>query len=73
MHGGALEIGPPSPPRNRQCRGQGSQTAGPCTVSSTARVAGATQSLTYLMEYDLMSNDQLFGNNLPPPLSGIRS
>ena len=39
----------------------------------TASVSGNTRSLTYWMEYDLMSNDQLFGNSLPPPLSGTRS
>lgn len=41
MHGGALEIvyGPPSPPRNRQCRGKGAKPQGPArkTPNSSLR------------------------------------
>jgi hypothetical protein len=71
MHGGS-----------RSCTGRrllpqsampGARAQGPARKTPDSSPAAGIFSLTYLMEYDLMSNDQLFGNSLPPPPSGIRS
>lgn len=66
-------YGPPSPPAIGNAGGKAPNRRVLHARRRTAPLATGILSLTYLIEYDLMSNDQLFGNSLPPPLFGIRS